>query len=179
MTPDLDLFGIVESVLSQPPSPEAPTAAEDTAINKSLSTHILDPITGELLDPADIDSLIDAYERIDARDKQHYAAKLAIRQALASRTEGDAKTRRVQGHRRKAIVEMPSDSWDQAKLKQIWELYPDLREQCLKIDSIGVKLREYKKLVNTSGTPEFQAFRDNVTAANKGQTGTPTVKIEG
>lgn len=151
-------------------------AAESVAFNPA--GEFIDPITGEIVDTKDIDGLIDSYERICNLDSSLYVAKQRIRESLAALSEGPAKTRRVQGHRRKAKVEMPADSWDQTKLKQIWEMYPDLRGQALKIDSIGVKLTEYKKLVNTTGTPELEAFRDNVTSANKGPTVLATIKIE-
>lgn len=142
------------------------------------SNEIHDPTTGELIDRQDIDSLIDALERIEADDARLYAAKCEIRKALAAMTEGNAKTRRVQGHRRKAKVEMPSDSWDRKALRQAWDTWPDLRDQALRIGSIEIKAVEYKKLINTSGPPELEAFRNALTQANLGPQGLPSVKIE-
>jgi len=143
-----------------------------------INSEIIDPTTGEVIDPANADSLIDAYERIKEKNDICYSVLLSIRHAMASLTVGDAKTRRIQGKRRKAKLEMPSDSWEQAKLREAWNEYPDLRDQVLKIDTIGVRMTEYKKLVNTAGDATVEEFRDVITSANRGPTGSPTVKIE-
>lgn len=140
-------------------------------------TEVVDP-WGECISLTDPDSLIDAYERISNFDAKCFAVKQQIRQALGNLTEGDAKTRRVQGKRRKAKVEFPGTKWDQSKLKEAWNSYPQLRDQVLKIDTIGVKSTEYKKLVNTAGAPEVETFRNIVTSAASESDALPTVKVE-
>lgn len=144
-----------------------------------LDNSIYHPLhAGEFVEVDDIDGLIDMYEEIDAVDKKVYGAKLRIRTALANLTEGDAKTRRVKGTRRTAKITMPDDSWDQSILKEVWNSYPDYADDVLAIAALRVKLREFKKLVNTSGTDAFNQFRDMITDANRGPVGTPTVKVE-
>lgn len=137
-------------------------------------------IYGELIHRDDYDSLIDAYEKLEAADRQIYSAKCQIRQALADAVkDGTGKTRRVQGHRRKAIVEMPSDGWDQSQLKSAWNAYPQLREQCMKIGTIDVMIREFKKLETTAAaTPDVGTFKTMIEAAKKPATALPSVKIE-
>jgi hypothetical protein len=136
------------------------------------------PLTGEIVDTADVDSLIDLYERLDKADKAIYPTKVRVRELLAAKTEGNARTRRVQGRRRAARVEVPGDNWDQSILKEAWNAYPAHRDKYLKIGTISPMAVECKKLVNTSGPPDFNSFRDMVTKANRGPTGTPTVKVE-
>ena len=141
--------------------------------------HIDHPLSpGEIVDCQDIDGLIDMYEELDHVDKQIYGTKLRIREALAKMTEGDAKTRRVRGQRRKAKVTMPSDSWEQSVLKEAWNSYPDFSKEVMSIASLRVRLREFKKLVHTSGNDSFNTFRDMVSSANNGPTGTPSITIE-
>ena len=142
------------------------------------SNEMLDPSTGEIISLTDVDAMISCLERVKQVNDQAYACQVQLRNALAGLTEGDAKTRRIRGKTRIAKVEMPSDSYDQKVLKHIWESFPQLREECLKIDTVGVKAREYKKIVGTTGEGEFEAFRDLLSKANRGPTGTPTVTIE-
>lgn len=162
---------------SKPPGPAVmPSPSEPSPPGEEYIYHPLSP--GEIVEVDDIDGLIDLYEELDAVDKKVYGAKLRIREALARLTEGDQKTRRVRGKRRKAKVEMPGPSWDQSILKECWNSYPDLAPEVMSISSLRVKLREFKKVVGTSGDDAFVNFRDMVTAANRGPVGTPTVKIE-
>lgn len=160
------------------PTADPPQASAAPSLDGPQSTEIFDPTTGELVPCGDIDQLIDAYERIDGRDKELYAAKSAVKQALLRLTEGDTKTRRIQGHRRKAVLTLPADKWHQEKLKEAWNAFPHLRDQCLKIGTISVALMEFKKLLGTSGTPDVNTFRDMLAAANEGPSGLPSVKVE-
>jgi hypothetical protein len=136
------------------------------------------PLTGEIVSLDDIDGMIDLYENLKEKSDAAYACLIALRVALAKKTEGDARTRRIRGKRRAAKIEIPADSWDQSLLKESWNSYPQYRDQVLKIDTIGVQIREFKKIVNTSGPADFEQFRNMVTQANRGPTGTPTVKVE-
>lgn len=140
--------------------------------------ELVHPFTGEIIDPKNADQLIDAYEQLKEVSDRAYGMLTRLKLAMAELTEGSAKTRRLQGKRRKAKIEMPSDGWDQSILREAWHSFPQLREQVLKIDTIGVKMVEYKKLVNTSGAPEVETFRNMVTAANRGPCGNPSVKVE-
>lgn len=128
----------------------------------------------------DPDSLIDTFAAFREASDLIYSNLVNIRMRLAAMTEGQstAKTRRIQGKRRRAKIEMPSDGWDQSILKEAWNSFPQLREQCLKIDTVGVKAREWKKLAETSGAPEVETFRNIIASAVKPATGAPTVTIE-
>jgi len=152
--------------------------AELRRIAESDAPEIKSPLDGMLVAVDDPDGLIDLYEQLDLFDKHLYATKLKIREALAALTEGDAKTRRVMGKRRAAKVTMPADSWDNGILREAWESYPALRDGYLRIAKIEPRLREVKKLANTSGTPEIETFRNMVLSANRGPTGTPSISIE-
>lgn len=163
---------------TEPPRGQILPAPPESQQGEFDDFDLICPITGEVVDKDDVDALISTYERSKRINDRCYAVMLEIRLLLAAKTEGDAKTRRVRGKTRAAKVEFPSDSWDQSLLKEAFHSFPQHRDSCLKIDSVGVQLREYKKLVNTSGTPDFNTFRDMVTKANRGQTGTPTVTVE-
>ncbi len=179
-SPKLDLPPLPE-VLTPPAPPAAWPAADPASESDAVDavTEIDNPLSpGEFVSVLDIDGLIDMYEQLDSADKRIYGAKLRIREALAGLTEGDAKTRRVKGKRRTAKITMPDDGWEQSILKEAWNSFPDYAEDVLAIAALRVKLREYKKLVNTSGDASFTTFRDMITNANRGPTGTPTVSIE-
>jgi len=156
-------------------TPDIPPNEPSAAIDQEI---LVCPLTGEVIDIADTDSLLDCYERVDRADKFNYATKLRIRELLAEKTEGNAKTRRVAGRRRLAKVTMPDDSWDQSILREAWNSYPKFRDEYLAISSLRVQSREFKKLVNTAGPPDLTTFRDMLTRANRGPQGVPTISIE-
>lgn len=156
------------------PAPVQPTAPPDLP-----GLEIECPLTGEIVEPDDVDTLIDTYERLKLKNDQIYAVMLKIRLALAAQTEGDAVTRRVVGKRRRAKVTMSDEQFDQSVLKELWNSHEELARQYMKIASLSVAMREYRKLANTSSNqPDFVFFRDAMTRANRGRTGTPTIAVE-
>lgn len=158
---------------------EAAAVAElDAGAQEIFGREIVCPLTGEIIDLDSADSMIDGLERLKTTGDKIYAVQQSLRVALAAMTAGDAKTRRVKGKRRQAVVTMPDDSWDQSMLKEAFQSYPQFRDDILKIDSLGVRKVEYKQAVNTSGPPDWEMFRDMVSKANRGPTGLPTVKVE-
>ena len=151
-----------------------PTLAEDGTIDDPLSD-------GEFVDTYDVDGMIDLYEKLSAVDRQIYSAKLRIREVLAQMTKDDgqtAKTRRIQGQRRKAKITMPDDKWEQKILRDAFSEYPELAAVVLSIASIRVKKREYDKLTRTTCEGATEEFRDMLMAANQGQQETPTLTVE-
>jgi len=141
--------------------------------------EIDDPLTGEIIDTDSIDAMLDRFDALDEFNRKLYGVLLALRRAIAAKTEGGGVTRRVAGRLRRAKVVMPDESFDQTKLKELWHGYPALAQEFLKIDTVGVRKREYAKLVGTASDQEdFCAFRDALKAANCGRTGTPKVFIE-
>lgn len=143
-----------------------------------IHTELISPIDGECVEIDDIDGLISLYEKCKAMNDACYAVQLAIRQTFWSMSEGTAKTRRVRGLKRIAKVVQADDSWDQAALRETWQAYPELRDEFLRIESIGVKMREFKKLQSTTGDAELCEFRDKVICANRGPVGTATLTVE-
>lgn len=181
LTAAADLFGSTESPAVAGNEAKSPAVAQPQPPSQSdglEEAEIVDPFGGEVVSVTDIDGLIDLYEKMKRISDQAYAVLQLVRRAAGNLAKGNTKTRRLQGDRRKAVIEMPGDSWDQSKLREAWHSYPHLREQCLRIDSIGVRLTEYKKLVNTTGTPDVETFKSMVKDANRGPTGLPTIKIE-
>lgn len=150
----------------------APQAPEDQA------PGIFDPSVGDYIDPEDPDALVNAYERMDRYYREASRLRKEIALALLALTEGEKKTRRVRGKTRRAKVTLAADSWDQSMLLEAWNAYPRYRDGVLKIGSIRVALREYAKLSNETGPKDFEQFRNMVTQANLGPTGTPRITIE-
>jgi len=136
------------------------------------------PITGEVINLADVDAMIDCLERVQERDRELYNAKLQLRQALAVLAIGHAKTRRVRGQRRRCKVEMPDDHYNQTKLREAYHAFPAIRDEFLRISELSVRLREWKKALAESGPPEFETFKKMVLAANEGPQGLPRVTID-
>lgn len=132
---------------------------------------------GEVVDRDDPDALIDAYEKVRQIELAVDNLKSELRKAIAAKTTGEAKTRYVVGRRRKAKVEMPSDQWEQSKLREAWHSYPQFRDDYLRIGKVDPKLVEVRKLERSNGDAAFNVFRDMVLGANRGPLGLPTVSI--
>jgi hypothetical protein len=140
---------------------------------------LVDPLTGEIVDKKNHDALIDAYERMDNHCKIVNTFRQNLVRAIYDQTTEATKTRRLRGEQRTIIVKSPDDTWDQKILKKAWETYPQFREEFLRIESFGVRLREYKKNFGTSGPKEFEEFKKVVESANRGPIGSPRIeKIE-
>ena len=139
---------------------------------------IEDPLTGEMVSVDDVDALIDLYENIKKTADELWATKTQLQKALAAKTEGTAKMRRVVGQSRKVKIEMPGASWEQSKLKECFHSYPAWRDDYLRISTLSVKLVEYKKLVGTTGPDDFDTFKKMLMDAEGSPTGTPRVSIE-
>lgn len=139
---------------------------------------IVDPLTGRRVSTDDVDGLIDLLERLVQMDRAVYAAKSGICRTLAGKTNGDGRVRRLQGRRRAVRVELPPDAWDSSVLRALWNDYPVLRSKYLRIDAIGVQLREFRQLLNISGVREVEAFRERLLAARREPTACPRVTIE-
>lgn len=168
-----------------PSSPQAAAPAAEKSEQAEQQQHpaqeLLDPSTGEVIDLSDVDAMAAAFERCKRIADQHYAARNMLGNALAALADGGdtkTKTRRVRGQRYRVKVEMPDDGWDQSMLREAWHSYPQHRESCLKIGTINVGLREWKKLTAESGPPDFELFRDMVRRANRGPSGNPRITVE-
>lgn len=133
---------------------------------------------GEIVDGADADWLIREYVRWDERYRMAGAARRQLAYALERLTKGEAKTRRVEGLKYRAKVELPADSYNQGKLRSAWNAYPKLRDRLLRIESLGVRKRELAKLVATAGPADLEQFTRMVAEANDGPRGTPRITVE-
>jgi len=169
---DLSDIGLAEIVDA---TPERDCSWSDSA----EPLEIINPIDGECTSVGDVDGLVDMYVRVDALMGRLSSTKLRIREALAALSEGDAKTRRVRGQRRRVKLTFPSATFDQSKLKEAYHAFPQFRDEVLAIERLKVRLREYKKLVNeASSAADFTTFRDMLTGAERPAGGIPSVTIE-
>ena len=127
---------------------------------------------------SDVDALISCFESLKETADAISHARGLISQALAAKTDGDTKTRRVAGRTRIAKVEMPSTKWDNAKLKEAYNSYPAYRSQYLRIVEVAPDLRAVNKLRTMSGPPDLETFKKIVLAAEKPATNNPSITIE-
>lgn len=142
--------------------------------------EIINPTSGDAVDAADIDGLISAYEAYAEIANHAQSCKMRLAHLLASQTTADAKTRRLEGVNRRVKIEMPSPSWDQRPLKQLWEEYHQtLAKKYLRIDAIGVLAREFAKLETMTVPMGAQRdFQTVLLSARREPTGTPRIVIE-
>lgn len=138
----------------------------------------LDPFTTELIDTDNADHLIDALERVKVRLESLAAWRLVIEEAIARKARHEAKTERVCGERRQVVIEFPGVDFAQPNLKRLWETRPDIAPTVLRIERIGVQLREYDKLHRMSGPAEFEEFRRELMAAERPSNRKPSIRIE-
>lgn len=142
-------------------------------------TIIVCPETGESIAEDDIDGLINLVVRMKRIKANVEEADFRARQALAKLApDATTKTRRVQGRHAVAVLEFPSTSFNQSLLKEIWNSYPGLRDQVLRLESIGVKRSEWKKLQATTGHPDLEQVKKMLAAAEFETHRPPSVKVE-
>jgi hypothetical protein len=155
---------------------EAHTQPE--ALAEQHATEIVDPTTGELVDTKNVDQLIACHDRVAKKAGELYDLKKQLAHTLCALTTGDLKTRRIRGEQLCAKVEIPDDYWDQSILKEAYNSFPKFRNEFLRIESVGVRLREWKKLQGTTGPADMEAFKRMIGSANRGPSGTPKITIE-
>jgi pimeloyl-CoA synthetase len=155
---------------------ETGVIADESSFSGSL---LFNPETGKRLDPDDVDALIDALEIVKRHLSKCFDHKRAIEDALFARVSKlKTKTRRVKGDRRQARIEMPDKPQDRARLKKIVEKFKIIWPQLIRISAYSVKMREYKKAVNTEGSEVWNEYRDAVKSAILEPTAKPKVIIE-
>lgn len=143
------------------------------------SALLMNPNTGKRVDPDDIDGLIDALEIVKQHMTRVFTHKAVLEEALFARvSELKTKTRRVKGERRKVRIEMPSDRQDNDRLKVIVEKYKVIWPQLIRVATYSIKMREFKKALNTEGNEAWNEYRDAVKTAILEPTAKPKFIIE-
>lgn len=143
---------------------------------------IINPMTGEIVDES-IDALISLIKEADEVICLLTQEKAKAKQKLLNKAsfESGSNTARVYGDNFKCKIEMPSKVlWDQKSLENLYNKpsFARISHDVIKIDSYRVNMREYKKIINSSGDPIFNEFRDCLKSSNLGTTGSPRVTIE-
>lgn len=139
---------------------------------------LIDPLTGELIELT-ADQLIDAFERLDRHAKHVNAGLYEIRRELLKLAQGDAKTRRLRhADGRTLVLTLPGESWDQSKLKEVANSYPELAKEFLRIEKYAVNILAYKKAANTTSTDAYMNAVKMIRDACRPSTAPPTVRIE-
>lgn len=164
---------------NKPPDTEKPAPRLQSSADV---IEILDPITGEVIDTDDTDALIDCFERLKNRIAELYNTHNLVLDRFKKRIgplqDQDKRTHRILGKTRVAKLEFPPDTWNGSILKEAWNSFPKHRDQLLRIDSIGVKAREFKKFQEAKGEKDWETFRDMIARAKRPGTRNPKVTIE-
>ena len=126
----------------------------------------------------DIDVLISRLFEIREQIGRLRSSERTLVTQLADLCQGEAKTRRVRGDKLRIKVEMPGPSWDQCRLRELWHNYPRHNGSVLRIEKLGVSLREYNKILQETGDDTFLCFRSELISANLGPRGLPYVTLE-
>jgi hypothetical protein len=139
----------------------------------------IDPITGECVDRDDPDALLAAYERVKRFEAVLGVFKQELAWAITRRSPPDGgPTRWLHGRDRRARVQMPADVWDQRQLRELWHAYPRFSESVLRIRTLRVRLRAWRKQAQQRGSPDFETFKAMLQAANLGPRGTPRIILD-
>lgn len=152
----------------------------NTSVSLIVSpTEIMDPLTGEILDVGSSDGLINVWERLCAIDSAIRTAKLLIRDELGVRaTEGDGRTKFVQGETRTAKIVLPSSKWNQQRMRELWDRFPRISGEYLRITELAPNLGKVNKLRSTTAEGDLETFRILLLASEQDPTTAPTITIE-
>jgi hypothetical protein len=157
-------------------------ATDDNEIQTQLGEgQIVNPVTYAIVDLSIPDVAISACGENKQMLSDLRDFDMVCRHAVVKMTSGDARTRRVRGQHLQAIVTMGSITPVQSILKEAWESYPQFRDEFLRISTISLKMREFKKLESMASTdPAFNQFKKMlVDAYEQGSEGSPRVDVEG
>ena len=179
MKVDSSILNTAPARMNLPFGDDVEDSNQEEGLAPERPDFVIHPRTKEKIMSDDIDGLADLYESVTQQQRQIKELVRTIKIFFVAATDTEAKTRYLKGDRRKVKIEMPGPNWNQGLLKDAWENpdYAECREEVLKIDRIGVKLREFKKAVKTSGSESWTKFRDEVQAAKEEPTRSPTVSV--
>lgn len=146
-----------------------------------LPTAISDPITGEEIDPRDVDALAEAFSRATRLSREVSTFVRTVKLALGAHAKGDARTQRVNGERHRVRIELPYSKWDQPALAELWREHPRLAARYVK-EKVEVTyqplLKEIAKLREESGPEAFVEFKSKLLAAELPAMDAPSIKVE-
>lgn len=151
----------------------------DEGVNPFDST-IICPMSGEVIEPDDVDALWQMYDRCKKMADVLESAIQVARGCFGKLTAGgDGGTRRARGEKFVIKVEYPSTEFNNSKLKELWDATPPkMRDEILRVEKVGVNKTELKKALNTSGNPGYEAFVKAVKMAEFMPNRAPTIKLE-
>ena len=143
--------------------------------------ELIHPLHGEVINQ-DTDSLIRCHDDLLTTEHAMAAFRHEIARQLAARAattiadpDGKSRTFYLRGEKLRCRIEVPGDSWNQAILKEAYIQYPKYREKFLRIATLAINIREYKK--SETGPADFVAFKSLLSTANRGPMGTPRITM--
>lgn len=147
------------------------------------ANEIYDPVTGEIIAAEELsaDELILLYARLKQLHDEIETTIWQLRQEAGRRTKDQKKkTTRLVGTEKQAKVVFPSDGWDNSVLLEAWHAFPVIRDNFLKIKTVSVVAREFKKLESATieGNKPLEMFVSMLRSAVRPSTAPPTITIE-
>ena len=73
---------------------------------------------------------------------------------------------------------MPARSYDQRRLRELWNLFPHHRDRLLRIERVGVRARDLDTALRTAGDTDLRALAIGVDESGVESDRPPSVKVE-
>lgn len=127
-----------------------------------LPGEILNPQTGEILEPTNPEHLAPAFAVAKGLESAAKAWASILKEAivkLVKDTPGKGRTRRLSAAGVTIKIELPKEEIKPAVLREAWERWPKLAPKYLRIATVAPIAVEVEKLWNTVGDPELEAFK--------------------
>jgi hypothetical protein len=141
-------------------------------------TELKHPFRRDAKDCQTVDQLLRLLQQLKHDQQELRACECMVRTELASRCQGDGKTRRIRGDELEAKVVMPNDHWQQTVLKQCAKTDAELSAVYLRIATYAPNLVEVKKMEGTTGNDRFESFKHLLLSARGPSNSPPTVTLE-
>jgi hypothetical protein len=149
-----------------------------------MSAELLHPLTGEVY-ATNLDSLVSALRDVDEQMRQLASFRSTLSALIAGQVEAPPdplwqRTARLATENNTVKLVYPPPRFDQKTLRTVWENWPKLAPGYLSITGLRVRLREFKKLVQTTGGSKlFREFKCGLISARlNGSEPMPRVIIE-
>ncbi len=157
-------------------------AYEQATFIPEAQNCVTDPVTGELVDLEDADSLIESLERVKEQIAKLSDYRRYVEDELVSRTPDQDRTERVVGMRRTVRVERPAPDYEPASLKRLWEKHHDDNprevEELLRVSAVAVNRSPLKKLLKADIQNPISKYLVQAISAAERPAGRAKVTIE-
>jgi hypothetical protein len=161
------------------PAEAEPKPEENGGESSGEPLEFVCPRSGEVVAENDVDALWEMYSRCQVVIDAMKPALSFVRESLAKLTaDGDKLTRRARGLKYQILVEYPSSEFSKSKLLEIWNEYPNIRGELMKVAEVKVSKTELKKALETNGPKDFNAMVKAIKQSEYTPTSLPSIKLD-